>query len=532
MRTTHDLTTAIGILMTSSGCPSHFRGHGVPCLWWVLVFLVGRVLTPTLTHAQPEQADEMEASTVRIFCKSQAGLSTGTGFVVGNGQHVATNHHVVGCVFDGGQAGIVLSQSEHYPADVVWHSETKDLAVIEIAGALSRPAVTFNLDRFVQRAQQVFALGFPSAGDKPGGSTVEALFAVKWSDGIISAKVRDENQLKLFQITAGLNPGNSGGPLFNECGEVIGINVRKSLEQVLTVERTPDGDQKMVPTRVTAGDDVGWSIRADVLIPALHDLGLPTPTSDDACRVSNEASTEMLEEARRRTDELQQRLNRSQEQMRRALEQLEEQQQSQELTRDEAKEAQRRADSLQQRLASLNRTLTTMEEEHARTTQRMSWMLYAALGLGIIGIGLGATRRGRVVVKEVARKTHDLATRSFAKDAGSRPSAARTPVVLGANGGHAGEEFEMDDEELVFGRNPRACDVVFPPQVDDISKRHCVLRYDSDDRRFLIEDCYSTNGTFDNTGTEIPPGTPHRLHPGDRFFLSDEEKMFEVRLQS
>jgi pSer/pThr/pTyr-binding forkhead associated (FHA) protein len=83
----------------------------------------------------------------------------------------------------------------------------------------------------------------------------------------------------------------------------------------------------------------------------------------------------------------------------------------------------------------------------------------------------------------------------------------------------------------VFGRDPRLAQVVFAPEVDDVSKRHCGLTYDRTKRSFMLEDYYSTNGTFDNNGRKVEPGQPAPLHPGDRFFLSDREKQFEVQLR-
>jgi hypothetical protein len=227
--------------------------------------------------AQVSHIDAMEASTVRILCKGTTGLSTGTGFVVAQAQHVVTNYHVVACLEDGGTAVVLLGPDDVISARrLTWYSVAtdKDLAILELEDRLDRPVVTFNLEAHVNQTQPVYALGFPADADVAGGGqspTASTFLTVKSTEGIISAKVEDENGLDLYQISAGINPGNSGGPLFNECGEVVGINVRKS-------------QLRLGGTTIPRGDDIGWSIRADELIRGMQRAGLSYETSDAACR--------------------------------------------------------------------------------------------------------------------------------------------------------------------------------------------------------------------------------------------------------
>ena len=89
----------------------------------------------------------------------------------------------------------------------------------------------------------------------------------------------------------------------------------------------------------------------------------------------------------------------------------------------------------------------------------------------------------------------------------------------------------MDEDLLAIGRNPRLCQLVFPGNATDISKRHCILRYDVIKRVFLLEDAWSANGTFLISGEHVRPGTPYMLKPGDRFYLSDPNNLFEVGLE-
>ncbi|MFG5409365.1 FHA domain-containing protein [Piscinibacter sakaiensis] len=62
-----------------------------------------------------------------------------------------------------------------------------------------------------------------------------------------------------------------------------------------------------------------------------------------------------------------------------------------------------------------------------------------------------------------------------------------------------------------------------------MSKRHCLVRLAPDGRHFLLEDCWSTNGTFLASGERLAPGSTREVPPGTRFYLSDASQMFELR---
>jgi pSer/pThr/pTyr-binding forkhead associated (FHA) protein len=111
------------------------------------------------------------------------------------------------------------------------------------------------------------------------------------------------------------------------------------------------------------------------------------------------------------------------------------------------------------------------------------------------------------------------------------PVEAKAKAILyGVSGHYAGSEIELDGQPLVVGRDPRACQLVFPKSVNGISSRHCLLRLDPQQRVVTIEDCQSTNGTFLQSGEQVSSGRPLTLRSGDRFYLSDPENLFEVRL--
>src|SRR6201996_8035529 len=141
----------------------------------------------------------------------QPSASLGSGFIVSNDGYILTNAHVV----DGANVVTVkLTDKREFRAKVVGADKQSDVAVLKI-DANNLPTVKIGDPRQSKVGQWVVAIGSPYGFD----NTV--------TSGIISAKSRslpDENYTPFIQTDVPVNPGNSGGPLFNLQGEVIGIN--------------------------------------------------------------------------------------------------------------------------------------------------------------------------------------------------------------------------------------------------------------------------------------------------------------------
>ena len=133
----------------------------------------------------------------------------GSGFIVSADGYILTNHHVV----DGASSIVVsLNDKREFKAKVVGSDERSDVAVLKIEGDGLPFLNTANSDE-IKVGQWVMAAGSPF-GLK---NTVTA--------GIVSAIKRDTGEYESFiQTDAAVNPGNSGGPLVNMSGEVVGIN--------------------------------------------------------------------------------------------------------------------------------------------------------------------------------------------------------------------------------------------------------------------------------------------------------------------
>jgi serine protease Do len=137
--------------------------------------------------------------------------SLGSGFIVSADGYVLTNAHVVESA---DEITVKLNDKREFKAKLIGSDRRTDIALLKIE-ASGLPAVKFGDPNKLKVGEWVIAIGSPFGFD----NTVTA--------GIVSAKGRSlpqENFVPFIQTDAAVNPGNSGGPLFNMRGEVIGIN--------------------------------------------------------------------------------------------------------------------------------------------------------------------------------------------------------------------------------------------------------------------------------------------------------------------
>ena len=186
-------------------------------------------------------------SVVSIVTVTPSGKASGTGIIMSEDGYVITNHHVI----ENAQAVSVLtSDSQEYAASVVGSDETSDLAVLKVE-ADGLQAAEFGDSSVLQVGDSVAAIGDPLGTALRGTMT----------DGIISAINRDltvnDRTMNLIQTNAALNNGNSGGPLINCYGQVIGINTMK-MSNFYSSSTTVEG--------------IGFAIPIDTAKPIIDEL--------------------------------------------------------------------------------------------------------------------------------------------------------------------------------------------------------------------------------------------------------------------
>ena len=156
-------------------------------------------------------------SVVSISCTGDNTASSGTGVVLTENGYIVTNCHVIA---GAEQITVLLTDDRQLPAQVVGSDAVSDLAVLYVQARDLTPARFGDSDQ-LRVGDSVVAIGDPLGVELRGTMT----------DGIISAINRDVETggrtMTLIQTNAALNSGNSGGPLINCYGQVIGINTLK-----------------------------------------------------------------------------------------------------------------------------------------------------------------------------------------------------------------------------------------------------------------------------------------------------------------
>jgi serine protease Do len=170
---------------------------------------------PEISEKDEDKEDQTENNPLLDMFRRQRrpARGVGSGFIVSPKGYILTNHHVVE---DAARITVGLQSGEKYRGTVIGVDPETDVAVIKIDAPKDLPTVTLGDSNAAQVGDWVLAMGSPFGLDQ----TVTA--------GIISKKERETPFFNVFQrflqTDAAINRGNSGGPLVNMRGEVIGMN--------------------------------------------------------------------------------------------------------------------------------------------------------------------------------------------------------------------------------------------------------------------------------------------------------------------
>ena len=157
-----------------------------------------------------------EGVQTNIFGQVSRTASSGSGFIISADGYVVSNYHVI----EGAQKlTVITGDGTEYDAAIVGYDESNDVSLLKIQGE-NLPYVTLGSSDALVVGDQVYAIGNP-LGELTSTLTV----------GYVSAKERmvttDVTAISMIQTDAAINSGNSGGPLFNTKGEVVGITTAK-----------------------------------------------------------------------------------------------------------------------------------------------------------------------------------------------------------------------------------------------------------------------------------------------------------------
>lgn len=163
-----------------------------------------------------------EVTYSNFFGMSSSSAVSGSGFIVTENGYIITNYHVIEYAYTGNrEVTVMLHDGTRYSASIIGVEESNDIAVLKIDAA-NLTAATFGDSDSLTVGETVYAVGNP-LGELEFSMSTGHISAL---DRVISTS-ENADSVNMFQIDAAVNSGNSGGPVYNSRGEVIGVVTAK-----------------------------------------------------------------------------------------------------------------------------------------------------------------------------------------------------------------------------------------------------------------------------------------------------------------
>lgn len=398
------------------------------------------LVTLTAFAAEPP-IDQMKSQAFFILSRYKMNgkerVASGSGFAVGP-KHIVTNVHVC-CEAPAGakpEVAVLLSEKQIIRVKSVQGSANKDLAILELEEALPGVVPSLVTRKVLKEGQDVWAVGYPGASMQVGDA--KALFVPSISKGIISkflasrGSTKDGGPVEQVQITAAVNSGNSGGPLFDGCGRVAGVVVAKALTSL--------------GKNAAFAEGVNLAVMIDELLPELDKAKVPYTVATDACAVPTGSGG------------------------------------------------------------------------------GLGALQIATLVAAVMALFIALNKRTRTAVTQATKR---LSGHSAPKATPVAAGAVRKMTLRCVSGPFAGQKIPLSAKPCVIGRDPAIANLVFPHDATQVSKKHCQLTCDASGR-VLLEDSWSSNGTFTGSGERVTAGRAREMKAGERFYLGSQSNLFEV----
>jgi S1-C subfamily serine protease len=203
------------------------------CIELTVVMAAGQSVSgkPSVKPQTERIPGSVDGQKTKRFEDLLAGGTTGTAWPISS-RYVVTNSHVVA---EGSQVTLVSSQGQEIPASAVLRDKVNDIIILEVKGSQALPPALPLAQSQAKLGASVFTIGFPRV-DFMGR-------APKLSIGVISGESGLRDDPESIQTTVPIQPGNSGGPLLNKRGEVVGV-----VKSMLGVRDTDDGNLYVLQT--------------------------------------------------------------------------------------------------------------------------------------------------------------------------------------------------------------------------------------------------------------------------------------------
>jgi S1-C subfamily serine protease len=198
--------------------------------------------------------------------RREKGFATGTGFFVSQSGHLVTNFHVIE---DSTNIQVRLPNGQIADAEVVKLDPANDVALLKVETRSEALALSDKLEK----GEQVLTIGFPNVALQGNESKV--------TFGNVNALSGIKGDLRFTQIDVPIQPGNSGGPLINERGEVVGV-VTATLETLHALRQSGQLPQ-----------NVNYAVKSDYVLPLLKGI----PQTADSQKGAGVSRKEIIEKA-------------------------------------------------------------------------------------------------------------------------------------------------------------------------------------------------------------------------------------------
>jgi S1-C subfamily serine protease len=189
--------------------------------------------------------------------RKEKGYNTGTGFVISKDGYMITNYHVIN---ESNNISVVLKDKE-IKAKLITKDKANDIAVIKINVDEEFIPIPISKTTLLNIGDEVFTLGYPLVDVQ--GKNLKATF------GRINSKTGLADDIRLLQIDVPIQPGNSGGPLLNSKGDVVGV-VTSTLDQIIVLYKKGSLPQ-----------NVNYAVKSDYILPIIENIKVTKSANQD-----------------------------------------------------------------------------------------------------------------------------------------------------------------------------------------------------------------------------------------------------------
>ncbi len=421
----------------------------------------------------------------------------GSGFAIGNEgepvEYIVTNAHVV---LDETASGIksldplnaTMNVSSKKASEVLVYfsygandfmraqiymvNEEKDICVLKLPQATDkRKPLVVCRSSDIDENDDFAALGFPGDSDllMDGTSISYDMNDITTTRGGISRKSTDENGRNVYQIDVDIAPGNSGGPLVNSKGEVVGINTYSI-------------------TNLSSGHQQNYAIVIDELLSIINRDVVPYTLSGESSAGSGTDGEEDVTEG----------------------------------NNDAAETAAEETSAAGEETVSAAADVDSGNSESSNNTVLIVVIIAAAVVIAAVVIAVVLSKKKAPAAAGTPANVSGQAMQpTTAADHSSRGA-----VITGMKGIMANRSFNVNGS-IVLGRNAQKCNVCFPVDAKGISGVHCQIRQTANG--YEITDLGSSNGTFLGNGQKLTPNVPTMLPDGTYFYLGSAEQLFQIK---